>query len=36
MLTIGDQFPSFSAKAMISLAGGHKFAMRSSDSFDGK
>jgi alkyl hydroperoxide reductase subunit AhpC len=36
MLTIGDQFPSFTAKAVVSLDPGHEFATLSNTSFDGK
>jgi alkyl hydroperoxide reductase subunit AhpC len=36
MLTIGDQFPSFSAKAVVGLERGHEFATLSNASFEGK
>jgi len=36
MLTIGDQFPSFTAKAVVSLERGKEFAELGSQSFDGK
>ena len=36
MLTIGDQFPSFTAKAVVSLDRGKEFAELSQGSFDGK
>jgi peroxiredoxin (alkyl hydroperoxide reductase subunit C) len=36
MLTIGDQFPSFTAKAVVSLERGKEFADLSQGSFEGK
>jgi peroxiredoxin (alkyl hydroperoxide reductase subunit C) len=36
MLTVGDQFPSFAAKAVVSLDRGKEFADLSNASFDGK
>ena len=36
MLTIGDQFPSFTAKAVVGLERGHEFATLSDKSFEGK
>jgi peroxiredoxin (alkyl hydroperoxide reductase subunit C) len=36
MLTIADQFPSFSAKAVVGLERGHEFATLSNASFEGK
>ena len=36
MLTIGDQFPSFSAKAVVGLERGKEFADLSQESFAGK
>ena len=36
MLTIGDQFPAFTAKAVVSLERGHEFTTLSNTSFDGK
>src|ERR1041385_4336955 len=36
MLTIGDSFPSFTAKAVIGLERGKEFTILSSDSFPGK
>ncbi|HEY0479464.1 MAG TPA: peroxiredoxin [Kofleriaceae bacterium] len=36
MLTIADQFPSFTAKAVVGLERGHEFTMLSNDSFPGK
>jgi peroxiredoxin (alkyl hydroperoxide reductase subunit C) len=36
MLTIGDQFPSFTAKAVVSLERGHEFTTLSEHSFEGK
>jgi alkyl hydroperoxide reductase subunit AhpC len=36
MLTIGDQFPSFTAKAVVGLERGHEFATLSDQSFEGK
>jgi peroxiredoxin (alkyl hydroperoxide reductase subunit C) len=36
MLTIGDQFPSFTAKAVVGLERGHEFETISDASFDGK
>jgi alkyl hydroperoxide reductase subunit AhpC len=36
MLTIGDKFPSFAAKAVTSLDRGKEFTDLSNDSFDGK
>ena len=36
MLTVGDTFPAFSAKAVVGLARGHEFATLSSTSFNGK
>lgn len=36
MLTIGDQFPSFAAKAVVGLERGKEFADLTNHSFDGK
>ncbi len=36
MLTIGDRFPSFTAKAVVSLEPGQEFAELTDRSFDGK
>jgi peroxiredoxin (alkyl hydroperoxide reductase subunit C) len=36
MLTIGDQFPTFTAKAVVSLDRGHEFETLSDHSFQGK
>ena len=36
MLTIADPFPSFTAKAVVSLDRGHEFATLSNTSFEGK
>jgi peroxiredoxin (alkyl hydroperoxide reductase subunit C) len=36
MLTIGDQFPSFSAKAVVSLEHGKEFAELTDRSYEGK
>jgi peroxiredoxin (alkyl hydroperoxide reductase subunit C) len=36
MLTIGDQFPTFTAKAVVSLDRGKEFTDLSDQSFDGK
>jgi len=36
MLTVGDQFPAFSATAVVSLERGHEFTTLTRDSFAGK